>query len=503
MTYDMQLPVDPTRAPTASGTVTQYAELSVAPWFGLPLCDPRSYPQRPCQPDSDANQSQINNPSAAGSAFMELQFYPPGYAPFQDAISCSQTQWCVAMTIDSLACTFNFASCNPACPEPVNFAYLQVGGAPAGPPSPQLADVTTEMGNDQTLKLNPNDVLQTSITDPSAGFTATVTDLTTGQTGFITANAKNGFMNTDLSTCNGFPFTFHAEYATAGQQNQVPWAALEGGVVMQQEIGHFEACTAVTNTLGVSIQSPDGQSFQDPSVYQTCTGGSEGAKGTGEGPCNLRTGKCQRPQTEGTTGPQPCPTRAAGSAQLCEFADGPCFPQGSRTLIVNGSPQTVSWPIAGCLDSAFQNGDLDFDGTSYQRAAWPDGSPNHPTSFRYIGPFDGSGNSYPEVQFETDAPGSEFLCNPATGVNCDTPPLGAKFYPFWTMNNSQSLDGITTPQGACVWNFGNVIRGVTTQSFGRDAQYGTPDTSRYGGTTTGPVMPNPEFTGTCPAFTSG
>ncbi|HXQ59652.1 MAG TPA: hypothetical protein VN799_06125 [Acidimicrobiales bacterium] len=504
MSYDLQLPVDPAKAPTASGSVTDYAELSPAPWFGLPLCDPRSYPQHACKPDSDSNQSQINNPNAAGSAFMELQFYPPGYEPFQDADSCSQTQWCVAMTIDSLSCTFNYASCNAGCPEPVNFAYLQVGGVPAGPPSPQLADVTTEMGNAQTLKLNPDDVLQASISDPAAGFTATVRDLTTGQTGFVTASAQNGFMDTDAATCDGFPFTFHAEFATAGQQNQVPWAALEGGVLMEQETGHFEVCNSVANQLGFSYQAKDGQSMEDPSLYQNCVGGgSEGAKSTGEGPCNPKTGNCKNAETEGTSGPQPCPTRAAASAQLCEFADAPCFPKGPRTITVNGTSQTVTWPVAGCLTGAFQNGDLDFDGTPYQPNSWPNGSANHPTSLRYIGPFDAAGNPYPEVQFETDAPGSEFICNTITGNNCDAPPRGAKFYPFWTMNNSQTLSGITTPTGTCVWNFGNVIRGVTTQTFGKDAQYGKPDVSRYGGTTIGPVMPNPEFSGSCPTFTSG
>ena len=45
------------------------------------------------------------------------------------------------MTIDSLACTFNFATCNNNCIEPVNFAYMQTNGVPAGPPSPQLANV--------------------------------------------------------------------------------------------------------------------------------------------------------------------------------------------------------------------------------------------------------------------------------------------------------------------------------------------------------------------------
>jgi hypothetical protein len=32
MTYIMRLPVDPTKHPTASGSVTNYGELSVAPW---------------------------------------------------------------------------------------------------------------------------------------------------------------------------------------------------------------------------------------------------------------------------------------------------------------------------------------------------------------------------------------------------------------------------------------------------------------------------------------
>ena len=51
-------------------------------------------------------------------------------------------------------------------------------------------------------------------------------------------------MNTNYKTCAGTPFNFHPEYNTARQQNQVPWAALEGGVLMEQEIGHFEPCSS-------------------------------------------------------------------------------------------------------------------------------------------------------------------------------------------------------------------------------------------------------------------
>ena len=143
MTYLTKIPVDPRKSPTASGSVTNYGQLSVAPWFGLPMCDPKSYPQNPCTPDSDTNSGLISDPNAAGSAFMELQLYPPGYTPFMDNTSCSATKWCAAVTIDSLECNFNFAMCNANCEEPINFAYLQTNGVPAGPPSPQLSDVSS------------------------------------------------------------------------------------------------------------------------------------------------------------------------------------------------------------------------------------------------------------------------------------------------------------------------------------------------------------------------
>jgi hypothetical protein len=48
-----------------------------------------------------------------------------------------------------------------------------------------------------------------------------------------------------------------------------------------------------------------------------------------------------------------------------------------------------------------------------------------------------------------------------------------------------------------VWNFGNVIPGQTATDFGGDAQYGTPDIARYGGTLTSPVLSNPQTSGAC------
>jgi hypothetical protein len=483
MTYVNRLSTDPAAAPTVTPngkTVSDYAELSPAPWFGLPICDPNSYPQNPCTPDSDSNGGAINDPNAAGSAFLELQFYPPGYGPFVDAPSCDASHWCAALTIDSLESQFNFANINTACEEPVNFAFLQRNGVPAGPPSPQLTDVSTFTPNSQTLLMNPGDVVATTLRDTPDGLLALVRDLTTHKTGYIVASGKNGFMNTNYKTCAGTPFNFHPEYNTARQQNQVPWAALEGGVLMQQETGHFEPCSSVTNTLAYNAQFADGQSFTDPSTAQTCVGGFEGPGKVGEGPCDPGTGVCQNATTEGGGA---CPSNNFASGQLCEFSDMICVPAGPRTVEVNGTPEKLSWPVAGCQNNFFQNGDLDFDGSSYIKD-WPDGSPNHPTSFAYIGPYS-HGRSYPQIQFETDIAGSEASCNVATGGGCTAPPGGAKFYPFWSLSRS------------CLWNFGNVIPGQTRTAFGGAAQYGTPDVARYGGTLTSPVLSNPQASGRC------
>ena len=492
MTYFMKLPVDPRQAPTASGSVTNYGQLSVAPWFGLPMCDPNSYPQNSCTPDSDSNLGSISNPADAGSAFMELQLYPPGFTPFVDSESCSRTKWCGALTIDSLECSFGFATCNPNCEEPTNFAFLQTNGVPTGPPSPQLADVSTFLPNKNTLLFNQGDELEISITDPAAGFTAVIQDLTTHQTGYMTASAANGFMNTSISTCAGTPFTFHAEYNTASIQNGVPWAALEGGVLMEQEIGHSEVCSSLKNQDPFTESFSNGQSYTDTDTYDTCVGGSEGPGQVGEGPCNSAA-ICQNAETQGPNGPQACPTDSADSGVLCEYADGFCYPAGSRTVQINGV-STAEWADANqCFADRYQNGDLDFDGLSYQQSAWPDGGPNHPTAAEYIGPFT-NGSPYPQVQYESDIGGSSFLCNTATGAGCTVPPISADFYPYWSL--SPQFLPFGSIKTSCVWNFGGQLP-TTIENFGKDAQYGTPALSYYGGTSISAVQANPEVAGRC------
>lgn len=493
MTYLMQLAKDPAGTPTTSptGTTTSdYAELSIAPWFGLPLCDPNSYPLNPCTPDSDSNGSAISDPNAAGSAFLEVQFYPPGYGPFLDNVSCDPTRYCASLHINSLECTFGFATCNNNCFETTNFAFIQTDGIPTGPPSPQLSNVNTFTPDSKTLFMNPGDALNVTIGDTSQGVRVDILDMTTGQRGFMVASAANGYATTHIADCSGMPFDFHAEYSSASQQNQVPWAALEGGVLMEDELGHFEPCNSVTNPFPIG----GGPSFSDPSVYQTCVGGFEGS--SGEGPCSFTTGVCQNPTTQNGAA---CPTNNFASGALCEFSDAACMPAGSRTVTTNGVAQSVSQPIAGCLQTVTQNGDLDFDGSPYI-ADWPDGSATHPTPFNYVGPFDAANKPYPQIQVETDGPASEILCNVNTGAGCTVPPTGAAFYPYWTLakfSSSQPRIGIPDRSGQCVWSFGNTIAGQTTNTMGGTSEYGQPNVARFGGTAISPVQDNPALSKSC------
>ena len=521
MTFFQQLSTDPTGAPTtdplASPSRSYYAELSPAPWFGLAICDPNSFPGGACTPLSDSNTSN-GSAGDAGSAFLELQFYPPGFGQWIDAPSMDATKWTVALNIDSLECpgqnaVSGCASPNPNCVEPINFALLTHDGKPTGPPAPQTSDQHTFFENADTLQMNPGDTLKVSfsdIADPSGtqgstadtgGLVARVVDLTTGQSGFIVASAANGFMNTNSADCSGTPFSFHAEYSTASKNNIVDWAALEGGVLMQDEIGHFEPCATLANADAVSATYSDG-TFSDPVVKGTCASGFEApvSGATGEGPCSQTpTGvTCTGSTTEGSTyGGASCPSLMAA----CEFTDGFCIPQGNRTISdLNGPSDVWSWPVAGCEQNQTQNGDLDFDGSPYI-ADWPDGGSTHPTSFRYLGPFDPNGNPYPSVQFETDGPGSFNNCSASAPSMCAVPPGGASFYPFWSITSTQGLNGITpTASGYCAWNFGNDIAGITSNDFGKDGQYGTPGT-HYFGTDISAVTPNPTTASGCTPLT--
>jgi hypothetical protein len=384
---------------------TQTLENQIAFWFSMALCDPQSYPQGACTPDSD-----LNNPNDAGSAFLEMQFYPPGDAPFISNISCDTTHWCASLHINSLECVPG-VGCNPNCIEPTNFAFIQMDGIPTGPAGPDNATVASFTPNAQTLLMNQGDVLKVTISDTpdgkdangltTGGVTTRIDDLTTHKSGFMIASAHNGYQSLNPFTCDGTSFSFHPEFSTAKFGNFVPWAALQANVGFASEIGHFEA-------------------------------------GTGDG----------------------------------DDDDPPCFPAGPDDL------------VAGCLNFA-EGGDIDFDGTSYV-ADWPDGTRHNATSLAFTAPRFATGEGhyrgiYPIMQFETDVPASESTCNVSNGVGCTALPQGAAFYPFYSVANQWG--------DACVFEFGNLTHEVNT--FGKDAQYGTPNLAWFGGTVSGGPQDNP------------
>jgi hypothetical protein len=390
MAWVVVLPAKDTTPSQSGGSVANF-ELYPAFWVSLALCDPNSFPFNPCTPDSDSNSSNIL--TGGGSAVLELQFYPPGWPPFINQISCSATQWCAALNIDS-------AELNTLCLEPVNFAFLQTNGTPTGPPAPGQQTIASMTPNSNTLMMNPGDVLIVVVTDTSTGLLTYIKDVTTGGVGYMFASASLGFANTNTTTCQTTPFTFHPEYSTANASNTVPWAALQLNVNFAVETGHFE--------LGAS-----GDSDSD---------------------------------------------------------DAPCF----------------SGPtIAGCL-AQVHSGDTDFDGPPY-RADWPDGSTNHPQPLAIVAgsPFSltsgGFTGQYPNMQFETNVPYTESVCNPFTGTGCTVPPSGAAFYPFYSQGANAST---------CFFTFGNDVAGVTANDFGKDAEYGRSNTAEPALFTSG-SMKNP------------
>jgi len=217
---------------------TQSFENYITFWFSMALCDPNSgFVRGPCIPDSD-----LNNPNNAGSAFLEMQFYPPGNPPFITQISCDLTHWCASLHINSLENMDN-GQLNPNCTETTNFAFIQRNGVPTGPPGPNTATVASFTPNRQTLLMNQGDRLLITIRDipgdHTGGVVTLINDLTTGQSGFMIASAHNGYQTTDPNTCAGKDFSFHPEFDTAKFGNFTSWAALQGNVNFSMELGHF------------------------------------------------------------------------------------------------------------------------------------------------------------------------------------------------------------------------------------------------------------------------
>jgi hypothetical protein len=453
VTWTETLPRDPAAAPTVGtpgADITHWFELSIAPWFGMALCDGYSYPQSSCKPLSDANAPNGGS-QGGGSSFLEVQFYPPGYAPFLDSISCDNAHWCASLHINDLECSGKFHHCNDNCIEPTNFGFIQRDGVPTGPAGPQVATIATYTPNTQTLLMSPGDRIRVHIFDaPLTGgggkaLEVAIEDLTTGQTGFMQASAANGFMATNIGNCKGIPFNYEPEYDTASPNNVVPWAALLGGILTQYEIGHFTPCSSLSDPATGALLN---LTFGDP-FWLTCNGPYE------------------------TANDSSTPEQAGGDAF--------CYPAGDTHPALNqfgvfSDPNLVT----GCLDF-LSGGDIDFDGTSY-RADWPNSlTPNtFPSTFVQSQPTSG-GNTYPQIQFETDAPASEVNCSASALQNCVVtgPNFPGAFYPYFTL---------ASVGGSCAWEFGQMTNG---NSFGGAAQYGPSFPQWFYGTDASAVLPNP------------
>ena len=442
VTYGIRLPKDPPTMPTQDSTNGVYwaFQQRAAYWFGMIMCDTQSSPEfqhDSCTPDSDGNIFDSTDPNspryigkAPGNAYMELQFYPPGWVPQFTGFDCPGTKWCVSLTIDSLNIDQNNGvPNNAACGnlvglEPVNWAYLTLNGTPHAPPDPISLVTNPDTGNpnpDTDLQMDGGDRLRLHMFDTPQGFRVVLDDLTSGQTGSMTASAANGFQQIlfqpDSGTCNEAPYSFHPEFSTSTKATRSSWAAHTYNVAGSDEIGHFEYCDVVAANFTCAASSTD-------------PGEPEGLE------------------------------------------DFPCFDASFSSLV----------PVNGCI-SIF--GDLDFDGPAYSSAAWAgNGTPAHdaasdPEPIQFTTPTIGGDNTpFSHVAFETDTPSFETECNIDTGDGCTGQPVEAQFYPIYTAGHlvGGGSFGRPGPRNPCVWQFGGPGYTGTTNAFGgtANAEYGAP-----------------------------
>ena len=428
--WQMTLPNDPPNLPNQTGTAGTFNfQLHPAFWFGMAMCDDQSGPnvggsalvgpQIGCTPNSDSNiydGTTLSDPRYIGRhpgiAFMEMQFYPPGWVNWPAGNSCDATKWCAALNIDSFnqnqnkGVNNNVACLSTVGVEPVNFAFITKSGqaqAPANPVDATLATYTPDPARD--LFMSSGDLLRVSQRDTAAGFQVVINDTTTGQTGSMTASTSNGFGHVIYAptgtSCTTDHQAFHPAYSTSSEHTRVPWAAHSYNVAFSDEIGHFEYCNAASSS-----------------------------------------GACTSPGVN---------DQSSG----LDADDNGCFNASASSRI----------QVGGCLGT-----EIDFDGVPYQNV-WPGTNPNtaldaafHPSSILFTSPVS-HGNAYQRVAFETDLPRIEVFgppnaCHRSTGVGCVNPPNGASFYPFFSTRNSQ--DG----NNPCLWQLGGDFIPGTVNDFG-------------------------------------
>jgi hypothetical protein len=384
MRYTLTLPKDPSASRPNQPGKSYAFELSGAEWLGMAICDSQSYPEQvtTCPPDSNKNiLDPTVSPKHVGQAYLELQFYPPGWIQWPawqvavGASSCNPTMWCAAMNIDSLSLNpVTGQANNPTClskvgEEYVNFAFVTKNGKSTGP----------------------------ALTDTPNGLKASLNDLTTGGTGSMTASKANGFAQVKFdptgSSCQAIPYNFHPMYSTSNTKTRVTWAAGSYNIAFDTEIGHFQYCRGPYKIPATAFGI---DSKGNPTV---CPGDDTEGYGVNAGP------------TDGD--------------------DIFCFP---------GSEAPV-YKVSGC---SYTN-DPGYDGASYQPLWPNGNTKMHPTAFQFTSPKTGPNytQQYSHAAFETDLPATEPTCNTLTGVGCTLIPQTdegqpATFYPFYTTTKTRN-----------------------------------------------------------------
>ena len=191
-----------------------------------------------------------------GTAFMELQFYPPGWVQWPPGVSCDPAKWCAALAIFQLNQNQNTGVNNNAdCLGSVGrgAGQLRVHHAerpadrPAGTARPDERDVRPDAveGADDAAerRRDGRHPRHRGRADGRAH------DQTSGQSGSMVAGAANGFATVNFdpsgSSCTESPHTWHPAYSTSSEHTRVPWAAHGYNVSFSDEIGHFEYCSSV------------------------------------------------------------------------------------------------------------------------------------------------------------------------------------------------------------------------------------------------------------------
>jgi hypothetical protein len=462
MQYNMTVPSDPPASNPMSRSY--HFELNGAMWFGMALCDTQSYPEQvsTCTPNSDSNiVDPAVSPNHPGTAFMELQFYPPGWVPWPTwavavgASACDPVKWCAAMNLFSLLQDPVHGTVNTPCVnlvglETFEFAFVTKNGvaqAPANPLDSTLTTFTPDSARD--LFMSSGDNLKVSIHDTADGVQAQINDLTSNESGSMTASPANGFAQFQYTpsgtSCNKIPYAFHPMYSTSSEQTRVIWAAHSYNVGFSSEIGHFEFCNGAAVPATPFGVDSSGNAIACPA------GNTEGLKKDQE------------------------PTEGAGE-------DDFCFPASEALRI----------KVQGCTET-----NTGFDGLSYQ-PVWPDNNPGlHPKSILFASPRFGSNydQTYARTAFEADLPRIEFgVCNRTTGAHCTLIPVTddgvpAAFYPYFSTTTSKG--------DTCNWQFGGSIP-RSTNDFGQNSQYGSLLLLTYLGAGGAPIHRFNDFRGVIP-----